>query len=86
MLAIPLGGRGVLVASEGCSPSLWAGAESPVAGAVRSGRPKPNIVTVRIRYLESSDLFGKWSFAAFRLRELHDEDERERSEREDGLI
>ena len=28
------------------------------------GRPKPNIVTVRTRYLESSDLFGKWSFAA----------------------
>ena len=35
------------VASEGCSPSLWAGAESPVAGAVRSGRPKRYIVTVR---------------------------------------
>ena len=47
------------VASEGCSPSLWAGAESPVADAARSGRPKPNIVTVRTRYLESSDLFGK---------------------------
>ena len=52
------------VASEGCSPSLWAGAESFVAGAVRSGRPKPNILTVRTRYLENSDLFGKWSFAA----------------------
>ena len=57
------------VASEGCSPSsLWAGVESPVVGAVRSGRPKPNIVSVRTRYLESSDVFGKWSFAAFARR------------------
>ena len=26
------------VASEGCSPPLWAGAGSPVAGAVRQAR------------------------------------------------
>ena len=35
------------VPSEGCSPSFWAGAGSPVAGAVRSGSPKRYIVTVR---------------------------------------
>jgi hypothetical protein len=39
------------VASEGCSPSLWAGAESPVAGAVRLARSKLD----NLRYLSGTE-------------------------------
>ena len=50
------------VASEGCSPPLWAGAGSPVAGAVRQARvegkrtsrpPKRTVAAVKKNYLEA---------------------------------